>query len=78
MLNKDKLLHFLAGMFIYAIGGLLLVAIVGYLKEVHDSYKEEHTADYNDFLATVLGGLFAESLTGGMNAWNSYIITYTY
>lgn len=61
----DKQAHFLCGLVIAAlltpfIGAysILVVAIIALLKEIYDYlHKDIHTADFWDWVATVLGGL---------------------
>lgn len=61
----DKQMHFLCGLVIAAlltpfIGAysIVVVAIIALLKEIYDYlHPESHTADFWDWVATVLGGL---------------------
>jgi hypothetical protein len=60
----DKQAHFFTGaiggfLFNYAIGcwAILVVALIALAKEVYDYKHPNHTADFYDWLATVLGGL---------------------
>ena len=56
-IGVDKKLHFLGGACIYfTVESLLVVAIIGLLKEVWDEY-DYGGFDYVDLLATVLGGI---------------------
>ncbi len=66
-LKIDKLLHFIAGTYIYMISaaymqswiGLLLVAIIGATKEiVWDKLLGKGTPEVADFIWTMIGGLF--------------------
>ena len=53
----DKILHFLVGGWVFAIfGSLLLVALVGILKEMFDE-KQYGGFDLIDFLYTIAGGV---------------------
>ena len=66
MKHQDKLLHFLGGAVIEAAAllfgipyykGLGAVALLAGVKELYDRlHPLRHTADWLDFLATVLGG----------------------
>jgi hypothetical protein len=66
----DKQAHFvtgaISGLFGYLILGyysLILVAVIAAFKEYYDYlHKDIHTCDFYDWLATVLGGIFALSL----------------
>ena len=61
----DKQMHFIGGLVIAAlltpfIGAysIVVVAIIALLKEIYDYlHKDIHTADFWDWVATVLGGL---------------------
>lgn len=59
----DKVYHCLGGVVLFAIGQLfgygLALAILGAVtKEIYDYlHPENHTADYKDAIATILGGL---------------------
>lgn len=61
----DKQAHFSVGAllafpayFVIGYWALLLVAIVAALKEWYDYKHPNHTADFYDWLATTLGGIF--------------------
>lgn len=65
-IQKDKLLHFITGTYIFMISALffqlwaalLIVAIVGALKEVYyDKILDKGTPELADFLYTLGGGL---------------------
>jgi hypothetical protein len=66
----DKQAHFVTGavlgLFGYLILGyysLILVAVIAVVKEYYDYlHKDIHTCDFYDWLATVLGGIFALTL----------------
>jgi hypothetical protein len=61
----DKQAHFLCGLVIAAlltpfIGAysIVVVAIIALLKEIYDArHPDKHTADFMDWVATVLGGV---------------------
>ena len=58
----DKVYHCLGGVVLFAIGQLfgygLALAIIGAIaKEIYDYYHPNHTADWKDAVATILGGL---------------------
>jgi len=61
----DKANHFIYGSIIYTLSNLILtpllsliiVLILGGLKELYDYYTKTGTPDYKDFLWTVFGGL---------------------
>jgi hypothetical protein len=61
----DKQMHFLSGFIIAAlltpfIGAysILVVAVIAALKEIYDArHPDKHTADFMDWVATVLGGV---------------------
>jgi hypothetical protein len=61
----DKFLHFICGLVIAAlltpfIGAysILVVAVIAALKEIYDArHPDKHTADFMDWVATVLGGV---------------------
>jgi hypothetical protein len=61
----DKQMHMLSGFIIAAVltpfigaYSILVVAIVAALKEIYDArHPDKHTADFMDWVATVLGGL---------------------
>ncbi len=61
----DKQMHFIGGLVIAAlltpfIGAysIVVVAIIALLKEIYDyMHPESHTADFWDWVATVLGGV---------------------
>jgi len=63
----DKLGHFVAGVFIYAIFhfvsplfGLVMVAVAGIGKEIYDYlHRDKRTPDIWDALVTMLGGVIA-------------------
>ncbi len=68
----DKQFHFLTGATIaFTVSlfggiwlGFLITVLVGYIKEVYDSYyPDKHTADVWDFAVTGLGGIFAVIIT---------------
>lgn len=57
MLNKDKALHFIVGVALAPLS-IWFVMVIALGKEIYDYYNpEKHTADWNDFIATVVGGL---------------------
>ena len=68
----DKFFHFIGGLVIAAlltpfIGAysIVVVAIVALLKEIYDYlHPESHTADFMDWVATVLGGLVGFVVVG--------------
>ena len=61
----DKQMHFLSGFIIAVlltpfIGAysILVVAVIAALKEIYDArHPDKHTADFMDWVATVLGGI---------------------
>jgi hypothetical protein len=61
----DKANHFIYGSIIYTLGNVLftpllsiiIVLIIGALKELYDYHTKTGTPDYKDFLWTVFGGL---------------------
>ena len=61
----DKQMHFLSGFIIAAVltpfigaYSILVVAVIAALKEIYDArHPDKHTADFWDWVATVLGGL---------------------
>lgn len=61
----DKQMHFIGGLVIAAVltpfigaYSIIIVAIIALLKEVYDyMHPESHTADFWDWVATVLGGV---------------------
>ncbi len=61
----DKQMHFLSGFIIAAVltpfigaYSILVVAIIAALKEIYDArHPDKHTADFMDWVATVLGGV---------------------
>lgn len=66
VIQKDKLLHFIAGTYIFMFsalffqlwGALLIVSIVGAVKEVYyDKVLDKGTPEFVDFLYTLAGGL---------------------
>ena len=65
-IKKDKILHFIAGTYIFMISAifvnlwmsLLIVAIIGAFKEwVYDKALNKGTPEVLDFLFTLLGGV---------------------
>jgi uncharacterized membrane protein YdcZ (DUF606 family) len=62
----DKQMHFICGLVIAAlltpfIGAysILVVAVIAALKEIYDArHPDKHTADFWDWVATTLGGVF--------------------
>ena len=62
---KDKLMHFTAGMLFFLVFYLFLnlgysligVFLIGALKELYDKFHRGHSVEFEDFLATSLGGL---------------------
>jgi len=62
----DKQAHFVTGAVVGLFGflilgyySLILVALIAAVKEGYDYlHKDNHTCDFFDFLATVLGGVF--------------------
>ena len=67
----DKQMHFIGGLVIAAIltpfigaYSIVVVAIIALLKEIYDyMHPESHTADFWDWVATVLGGVVGFVLT---------------
>lgn len=65
--NYDKIQHFVGGFaiaglsryFIGRLGAILLVIVIAALKEYWDSKRPDHTPDWQDFIATVNGGVLA-------------------
>ncbi|MFD1292624.1 hypothetical protein ACFQ5N_02140 [Lutibacter holmesii] len=65
VLQKDKLLHFFCGFFIYAIANiflaeiyaLLIVLIVAVCKELYDKYIKKTFIDYLDIGFTIFSGV---------------------
>lgn len=65
MIPYDKALHVIAGVVIFAafhwIGDMLalfMVALIAATKEAYDmAHPETHTAEFGDFVYTILGGL---------------------
>lgn len=60
---SDKVAHFVGGVVLFFIGqfwgyGLALAAIGAVGKEIYDHFHPNHTADWKDALATILGGVF--------------------
>jgi hypothetical protein len=55
--GQDKLLHLILGFFIMVFGGWISLLIAAIGKEVWDEYTYGG-ADYKDFIATIVGGLF--------------------
>jgi hypothetical protein len=61
----DKQMHMLSGFIIAAVltpfigaYSILVVAVIALLKEIYDYlHKDKHTADFMDWVATVLGGI---------------------
>jgi len=61
----DKQMHFLSGFIIAAVltpfigaYSILVVAVIAALKEIYDArHPDKHTADFMDWVATVLGGV---------------------
>ncbi len=67
-IQKDKLLHFITGTYLFMIAALflqlwaalLIVAIVGAAKEIYyDKVLDKGTPELADFLYTLAGGLIA-------------------
>lgn len=67
-IKKDKLLHFIAGTYIFMLSAilvplwmaLLIVAIVGAGKEIfYDKALNKGTPEVADFVYTLIGGVFA-------------------
>jgi hypothetical protein len=64
-LPADKQMHFIGGLVIAAlltpfIGAysIVVVAVIAALKEIYDArHPDKHTADFWDWVATVLGGV---------------------
>lgn len=62
--TNDKDQHFIGGFIISFLCGILTVPILGFLlsiligglKELYDRVSKTGVVDYNDFMATVLGG----------------------
>jgi hypothetical protein len=67
----DKQMHFICGLVIAAlltpfIGAysILVVAVIAALKEIYDArHPDKHTADFMDWVATVLGGVVGFVIT---------------
>ena len=65
MIPYDKALHVIAGVAIYAVFhfagdmlALFMVALIAATKEAYDlQHPDRHTAEFGDFVYTVLGGL---------------------
>jgi len=66
MLNYDKLLHFIAGfciaLFTYQITyshklATYVTLIIAIAKEIYDHISTNHISDFNDIIATLVGGL---------------------
>lgn len=65
MIPYDKALHVIAGVCIFAafhwlgdLFALFMVALIGAAKEAYDlQHPDNHTAEFGDFVFTVLGGL---------------------
>ena len=60
--NTDKCLHFSVGYimvtaFPFHFYALILAVILGIAKEFYDKYSPNHTADWKDAAATILGGI---------------------
>jgi hypothetical protein len=61
----DKFMHFACGFIIAAVltpfigaYSILVVAVIAALKEIYDArHPDKHTADFMDWVATVLGGV---------------------
>jgi hypothetical protein len=61
----DKQMHMLSGFIIAAVltpfigaYSILVVAVIAALKEIYDArHPDKHTADFMDWVATVLGGV---------------------
>ena len=71
MLNLDKFWHYQVGLLVaLAVGhflskqlAIIVVMGIGLAKELYDSYHpDKHTADGQDFIATVVGGLTGVAL----------------
>ena len=68
----DKFMHFIGGLVIAAlltpfIGAysIVVVAIIALLKEIYDYlHPESHTADFMDWVATLLGGVVGFVVVG--------------
>ena len=65
-MNKDKLLHFICGTYIYLIASVLLtpmlsvmlVIIAGFAKEfIYDKWLDKGTFEWMDIVYTVSGGI---------------------
>ena len=59
---SDKVAHCLGGVVLFAIGqlfgyGLFLAVLGAITKEIYDYFHPNHTADWKDAVATILGGL---------------------
>ena len=66
-IKKDKLLHFIAGTYIFMLSAifvnqlvsLMIVVVIGALKElVYDKALNKGTTEVADFIFTFLGGMF--------------------
>ena len=65
MIPYDKALHVIAGVAIFALFhfvgdlfALFMVALIAAMKEAYDfKHPETHTAEFGDFMYTILGGL---------------------
>ena len=71
-IRQDKLLHFVAGylagctaFFLHPILIVGAAALVGFLKEVHDSRQPLNFFDWKDLLATALGAVPLALAKGG-------------
>ena len=59
---SDKVAHCLGGVVLFAIGqlfgyGLFLAVLGAITKEIYDYFHPNHTPDWKDAVATILGGL---------------------
>ena len=70
--NKDKLLHFICGTYIYLIASVLLtpmlsivlVIIAGFAKEfIYDKWLDKGTFEWMDIIYTITGGVVAMILS---------------
>ncbi len=70
----DKLLHFLAGTYIFLFANLILtdlyalgvVVLIGALTELYDKLSKKGNAEFLDFLCTFIGGFMTLVLSKGI------------
>jgi hypothetical protein len=57
LIPQDKLLHFIGGIVLGVVFGAWVAVVIGALKEVvYDYLLKKGTPEFDDFLATALGG----------------------